>query len=537
MQLSPEPTFSQPSIPVETCSFSKSWEVPTPELICDHTRGPVHFEAAVQRVVNELGACTWLEAGSASSITSMAFAAMSPETRADYKFLAIQLKPSQSTRSLADVTRQLWDDGQNVQFWQFHDAQSRNYTRLNPPPYPFMKRRHWLEWKDSRSTPPELHRANEGTNSTGAELATSPTKEVWKFSFNIDNEDGHGQSRHDPHIRSATGLICFTDGEGNPIIYLQRAWDLITLDSIWDAIEQQRKHCTGNCSIDGDVIYQLLRRVADYGKVYRVINSLQSGPNYAKTYVKLPQDWQQYSRIIIPPVSEGVLQVAAVHVNLFGPHTRAAEMFLCTSIKCIQPSQHFSWEPFSAGWHVVARTIDESDKCVEYDIMAFAADTGRLTLLVHGVEFSYASAQSVDGMPKVAISSLDSIPNIPFQESWNGNGTESDPDYDSMNESANGSGNGHAYKEEQIPFTALHDVLRGFINIPTEGLSASTSLESLGVDSLAMSGIQQHGVPCDLALLDAMHLFDINAGRSESLDRSVARAYESFASYLHDAQS
>ncbi|KAI9044398.1 non-reducing polyketide synthase spyA [Aspergillus affinis] len=582
MQLSSKLTFSQPGIPVETCSFSKSWEVPTPELICDHTRGPVHFEAAVQRVVNELGACTWLEAGSGSSITNMAFAAMSPEMRAGNNFLAVQLKPSQSARSMSDVTRQLWSGGQNVQFWQFHGAQLGNYTRINPPPYSFMKHRHWLEWKGSKTIPSELHLANEETNSTGAELvqmtstdetvegsatfainfqspewllligqhapggtglcpaslyaeiviratrqlrptetrlrnsfgvvqnlvisnhigrsegnmlnlvlqATSSTKKVWRFSFQFDDDNGHGQSRHGPHIRNATGHIRFPDGEDDPMIYLQRAWDLITLDSTWDAIEQQGKHYARNYSIDGDVIYQLLRRIVNYGKVYRVISSFQSGPNYARAYIKLPQDWQQFSNMnIIPPVSiEGVLQVASAHVNLFVPRTSAAGMFLCTRIKCIQPSQQFSWESFSAGWHVVAMVVDEGDTFVEYDIMAFAADTGRLALLIHGVGFSYASA--VDSLPNIATSTHDTIPNIPSQESWNGNSTESDPGYDSMNESAKDSINGHVHKEENITLTALRDILRGFTNIPTEGLSASISLESLGIDSLAMSEIQ-----------------------------------------------
>ncbi|KAI9044399.1 ketoacyl-synt-domain-containing protein [Aspergillus affinis] len=53
-----------------------------------------------------------------------------------------------------------------------------------------------------------------------------------------------------------------------------------------------------------------------------------------------------------------------------------------------------------------------------------------------------------------------------------------------------------------------------------------------------LSMLQKHGIPCDLALLeDAMHLFDTNAGRSGGWDRSIARAYEFFASYLHAADS
>ncbi|KAH3909956.1 hypothetical protein HBH56_154470 [Parastagonospora nodorum] len=62
-------TFKEPKIPIETCSRSGMWSVPTAKLIADHTCTPVYVGDTVERIETDLGQATWIEAGSNSSIT------------------------------------------------------------------------------------------------------------------------------------------------------------------------------------------------------------------------------------------------------------------------------------------------------------------------------------------------------------------------------------------------------------------------------------------------------------------------------------
>ena len=72
-------TFNQPKIYVETCSDGDTWPAVTAKLIADHTRTPVYFEDAIKRIEARYGACTWLEAGSNTSVNSIARRALSDQ--------------------------------------------------------------------------------------------------------------------------------------------------------------------------------------------------------------------------------------------------------------------------------------------------------------------------------------------------------------------------------------------------------------------------------------------------------------------------
>ncbi|KAF2205457.1 BcPKS18, polyketide synthase [Delitschia confertaspora ATCC 74209] len=141
-------TFNKPTIPLETCSDGRTWALPSPQLIADHTRTAVYFGQAVQRLSSRLGLCTWVEAGSASSITGMVRRALDSNTAANDTFLPISLRRPNSCKSLADATVSLWKAGYSTQFWAFHRRQRSEYANINLPPYQFEKSRHWLEWKD-----------------------------------------------------------------------------------------------------------------------------------------------------------------------------------------------------------------------------------------------------------------------------------------------------------------------------------------------------------------------------------------------------
>ncbi|KAL3458979.1 hypothetical protein BJX64DRAFT_291639 [Aspergillus heterothallicus] len=144
-------TFRSPQIPLETCSDGSSWPIPTPQLIAQHTRVPVYLGQAISRIVSRLGPSIWLEAGSNSSITSMARRAIGGEDVHNHSFIPLNLSSASAIGSLADATVQLWRNGhQRVQFWPFHRVERAAYTQLGLPPFPFEKTRHWLDWVEEK---------------------------------------------------------------------------------------------------------------------------------------------------------------------------------------------------------------------------------------------------------------------------------------------------------------------------------------------------------------------------------------------------
>ncbi|EAS33665.3 polyketide synthase [Coccidioides immitis RS] len=144
-QLAKTLTFNQPKIPIETCSEGQSWGFVTPALVTEHTRIPVYFEEAVDRLIRRYGPCTWVEAGSNSSIVSMARRAIRG-TASKHSFFPINLSREDAMGSLADTTVNLWKNGHHVQFWPFNRLKRRHYTQINLPPYQFEKVKHWLDW-------------------------------------------------------------------------------------------------------------------------------------------------------------------------------------------------------------------------------------------------------------------------------------------------------------------------------------------------------------------------------------------------------
>jgi acyl transferase domain-containing protein/acyl carrier protein/SAM-dependent methyltransferase len=152
-------TFNKPTIPIETTSEGESWLIPTPKLIAEHTRAPVYFGQAVKRIESRLGPCTWVEAGSNSSVTSMVRRAL-PDS-AGHLYCPVNLTRDDAMGAVADTTAKLWQNGHHVQFWPFHRSQRQAYRSLNLPPYQFEKTRHWLDFnldteKESKAAAPKI---------------------------------------------------------------------------------------------------------------------------------------------------------------------------------------------------------------------------------------------------------------------------------------------------------------------------------------------------------------------------------------------
>ncbi|KAI1390570.1 uncharacterized protein F4822DRAFT_436419 [Hypoxylon trugodes] len=186
-------TWRKPSIPVETCSPGQSWTGIDANRIAEHTRQPVYFGEAVQRIAARNQSCVWLEAGSASPIISMVRRAL-PATRGSDNdvLLPIELGRNNPWSSLAKASSSLWSAGSNADFWAFNGSEGDRYRWLDLPPYQFAKTRHWIQYQPHRpqaaietpvpsAGPPELLQQL-GDGDGEYLFAVDPSHEVFELS-------------------------------------------------------------------------------------------------------------------------------------------------------------------------------------------------------------------------------------------------------------------------------------------------------------------------------------------------------------------
>lgn len=139
--------FKQPSILIETCSEGQNWPSIDANAVVQHSRLPVYFADAVNRITKRLGSSVWLEAGSGSPIIAMVRKVLQADHRAHHALQPIDLANHKAHTNLAKATSGMWAAGSKVQFWSFHRSQKDSYTWLTLPPYQFEKTRHWMEYK------------------------------------------------------------------------------------------------------------------------------------------------------------------------------------------------------------------------------------------------------------------------------------------------------------------------------------------------------------------------------------------------------
>lgn len=138
--------YQAPAIPIEACSATGDWSIVTPAKIVEHSRMPVHFQRAVERIAQKLQVpAVWLEAGSASPIIPMVRRVLE-KSSTTHTYHKVDLDGSDGSRNLATVTSALWGQGVHVQFWPFHQAQRGTFDWMNLPPYQFAKNSHWIDF-------------------------------------------------------------------------------------------------------------------------------------------------------------------------------------------------------------------------------------------------------------------------------------------------------------------------------------------------------------------------------------------------------
>lgn len=139
-------SFGQPKIPLER-ETEESQDCPTDaSYVADHMKDPVYWYQAVERLAKKYPEAIWLEAGSNSTITSMASKALGMPKSATFQQVNVT-SDSKSLQNLVDATMGLWKAGVHVSFWPHSRAQTHEYAPIMLPPYQFEKNRHWLDFK------------------------------------------------------------------------------------------------------------------------------------------------------------------------------------------------------------------------------------------------------------------------------------------------------------------------------------------------------------------------------------------------------
>ncbi|KAI9811990.1 MAG: Type I Iterative PKS [Pycnora praestabilis] len=158
--------FHKPKIYLESCT-SQPLDHISPSRIAKHTREPVFFHEAIQRIEKRLGSSVWLEAGFDSPIVRMIKKSIA--TPENHVFQGVGSGTGEDfLLSLSEATVKLWQEGIPVSHWSFSSAQKNNIKHMWLPPYQFEKTRHWLPYVD---------RAVEALQSLPAVAAIEPEKQ------------------------------------------------------------------------------------------------------------------------------------------------------------------------------------------------------------------------------------------------------------------------------------------------------------------------------------------------------------------------
>ncbi|KUI58292.1 Conidial yellow pigment biosynthesis polyketide synthase [Cytospora mali] len=169
-----------PRIHVETCSAEGSWQSFTAEEVTQHTRQPVYFGDAVERLAARLPSAVWLEAGSNTPIMSMVRRVLAKKDRSDI-YIPMDLGKAEAISEVAEAVCRLWKAGSATQFWSFHPDSDPNshHQVLNLPPYQFERSTHWIQLK---TTPTDIESSSTDGNLLSLVGQTMPGE----YLFSVD---------------------------------------------------------------------------------------------------------------------------------------------------------------------------------------------------------------------------------------------------------------------------------------------------------------------------------------------------------------
>lgn len=117
-------SWKRSSIHLETCDEHESISEPDFGTIPEHTRRPVFFQQAIERLTKRFSQSIWLEAGRGSSVIQLVRGSV-PDSHG-HSFLSPQLTKPDAQGSLVNVATDLWKAGVSAQYWPFHRSQKQD---------------------------------------------------------------------------------------------------------------------------------------------------------------------------------------------------------------------------------------------------------------------------------------------------------------------------------------------------------------------------------------------------------------------------
>jgi acyl transferase domain-containing protein/nucleoside-diphosphate-sugar epimerase/acyl carrier protein/SAM-dependent methyltransferase len=180
-------SFGLPKIHLEraTKHSTSQTEKLSANYVANHMRDPVFFNQAVQRLAGKHNSAIWLEAGSNSTIMTIASKALGMPQGSSFQ--PVNITSGQPWQQLVDTTIRLWEAGQRAAFWAHSRRQTSQFISIILPPYQFDKQRHWLEFK---SPPAQLVQDSTViSNKAGSEQDALPTALFTFLGFQDNKQD------------------------------------------------------------------------------------------------------------------------------------------------------------------------------------------------------------------------------------------------------------------------------------------------------------------------------------------------------------
>ena len=183
-----------PTIQLETCDETGSSAMPDYQSITRHMRRPVLFQQAVERLALKFSKCCWFSAEQDPAIVRLARKSLSQDE--GHSFVCADPAGADGHYCLAQMTVELWNEGQTVQYWPFHRRRKHKYQRMVLPPYAFERSRHWLPFTSKRAV----------ENTVAVDTTTCSSEDGL---MSLASHDGAGNAKFHVSPRSARfQLLC-----------------------------------------------------------------------------------------------------------------------------------------------------------------------------------------------------------------------------------------------------------------------------------------------------------------------------------------
>ncbi|EFX05534.1 polyketide synthase [Grosmannia clavigera kw1407] len=515
--LAGELEWKRPAIHLETTDELESIAEPDFSIVAGHTRLPVFFQNAVQRLTEKFHRCTWIEAGRGDSVLQLVKASIT--NTQGHVFHSPPLTSTAAEHALVDITVDLWNRGYSTQYWPFHRSEKCMYGDLDLPSIQFDKTRYWLGFQRRATEKADGEAALQllgghvmgGQTLAPASLYFEVVAHAALFLQGDSKAEFHVLVVDDLHMQTPIGQDVNTkvflvlkrlhDSErlawsfsfktqpceapnaepfevstGRVCLRLrndkQQARDFERYESLTGhrRYEQVVHHPEAD-KMQGRHIYRAFNTVVFYDKPFHGIKEVASvGFEAAGKVRAMPSpDDPADQRLVDTPMIDSFMQFAGFLVNYFN-NPSSEDVFVCGKIEHIELGGNF--DPDAGEWLVYATMGEGGETDAWSDAYIFDARTKKMVMAAFGFRFSRISRTLLGRILKNVNKSA--------------NATESTAQVDNLvpvkhtrSAALASRANQPAGKKRE-----LLKVLSNVTDVPVEDIGDESTLDDLGIDSL-----------------------------------------------------